>query len=67
MKHDTLYEPDELLTVKETQAMLKIGRTKLWELTRTHAIPAYRLGKGKSAPLRYKRSELLGWLDRNRL
>jgi len=58
---------DELLTVREAQALLKIGRTKLWQLTRTHAVPAYRLGDGKSAPLRYKRSELLGWLERHRL
>lgn len=60
-------EQEELLTVREAQALLKIGRTKLWQLTRTHAIPAYRLGEGKSAPLRYKRSELLGWLERHRL
>ena len=58
---------DELLTVREAQALLKIGRTKLWQLTRTHAIPAYRLGEGKSAPLRYKRSELLDWIEQHRL
>lgn len=47
--------------------MLKIGRTKLWELTRENAIPAYRVGNGKTSSLRYKRSELLSWLDQNRI
>ena len=58
---------EEILTTREAQQLLKIGRTKLWELTRTNLIPAYRLGDGKRAGLRYKRSELLAWLDRNRV
>jgi excisionase family DNA binding protein len=59
--------PDEILTSREAQQLLKIGRTKLWELTRTNEIPAHRLGNGKRSELRYKRSELLAWLDRNRI
>lgn len=58
---------EEILTSREAQELLKIGRTKLWELTRTSLIPAYRLGSGKRSSLRYKRSELLAWLDRNRI
>ncbi len=58
---------EEILTSREAQELLKIGRTKLWELTRTNLIPAYRLGSGKRSGLRYKRSELLAWLDRNRI
>lgn len=58
---------DELLTSREVQQMLKIGRTKLWELTRENLIPAYRVGKGKKSSLRYKRSDLLAWLDQNRV
>jgi len=58
---------DELLTSREVQELLKIGRTKLWELTRENLIPAYRVGKGKKSSLRYKRSELLAWLDQNRI
>ena len=58
---------DEILTSREAQALLKIGRTKLWELTRKNLIPAYRLGSGKRSGVRYKRSELLAWLDHNRI
>ena len=60
-------ERDEVLTSREARELLKIGRTKLWELTHTNVIPAYRVGNGKRAALRYKRSELLAWLDRNRI
>lgn len=56
---------DEILTSREARLLLKIGRTKLWELTRAGKIPAYRVGEGKTSDLRYKRSELLHWLDQN--
>jgi excisionase family DNA binding protein len=58
---------EEILTSREARALLKIGRTKLWELTRKAVIPAYRVGDGKRSDLRYKRSELLSWLDQNRI
>ena len=58
---------DEILTSKEARELLKIGRTKLWELTRESLIPAYRVGSGKTASLRYRRAELLAWLDQNRI
>lgn len=58
---------DELLTSREAREFLKIGRTKLWELTRESVIPAYRVGAGKRSSLRYKKSELLEWLDQNRI
>ena len=57
---------DEILTSQGARDLLKIGRTKLWELTRKNAIPAYRVGPGKNSGLRYRRSELLSWLDQNR-
>ena len=60
-------DEDEILTSREARELLKIGRTKLWELTRENVIPAYRLGQGKSSNLRYRRSELLAWLDQNRV
>ncbi len=60
-------EDDEILTSREARELLKIGRTKLWDLTRKNVIPAYRLGTGKSSNLRYRRSELLEWLDQNRV
>jgi len=58
---------DEILTSREAQELLKIGRTKLWDLTRRNLIPAYRLGDGSRASLRFKRSELMAWLERNRV
>ncbi len=60
-------ESEEILTSEEARKLLKIGRTKLWELTKRNQIPAYRLGSAKTSSLRYKRSELLSWLDQNRI
>ncbi len=65
--HNASLMEDEILTSREAQALLKIGRTKLWELTKSNVIPAYRIGVGKRAQLRYKRSELLAWLEQNRV
>ena len=58
---------DEILTSEEARRLLKIGRTKLWDLTKRNMIPAYRVGEGRTAGLRYKRSEILRWLDQNRI
>ena len=58
---------EEILTSAEARRYLKIGRTKLWQLTKEQLIPSYRLGTSPNASLRYKRSELLKWLEKNRL
>lgn len=58
---------DEILTSREAMQLLKIGRTKLWQLIRDHDIPAYRTGTGKRAGLRFKRADLIRWLERNRV
>jgi excisionase family DNA binding protein len=63
----TVVVEDEILTSRGARDLLKIGRTKLWELTRQNLIPAYRVGNGKTSALRFKRSELLAWLERNRV
>jgi excisionase family DNA binding protein len=60
-------ERDEILTSKEAQRLLKIGRTKLWALTKDGSLPAYRIGDGKTSALRYKKTELIQWLDANRI
>jgi excisionase family DNA binding protein len=60
-------DADEILTSEEARRLLKIGRTKLWDLTKRSMIPAYRVGEGRTSGLRYKRSELLRWLDNNRI
>ncbi len=66
-REETYQVDDLILTSREAQELLKIGRTKLWDLTRKNAIPAYRVGTGRTSSLRYKRSELIAWLDRNRV
>jgi excisionase family DNA binding protein len=58
---------EEILTSAEARRYLKIGRTKLWQLTKEQVIPSYRLGRSPNASLRYKRTELLRWLEKNRL
>jgi len=58
---------EEILTSAEARRYLKIGRTKLWQLTKEQMVPSYRLGPSPNASLRYKRSELLRWLEKNRL
>ena len=57
----------ELLTTAQVLALLQIGRTKLWELVRESAFPAYRIGEGRNSSLRYRRADVLGWLERNRV
>ncbi len=57
----------ELLTTAQVLDLLQIGRTKLWDLVRHGEMPAYRLGSGRNAPLRFRRDELLGWLERQRV
>ena len=58
---------EQILTSREARAYLRIGRTKLHELTRRQFIPAYRIGEGRTSSLRYLRSDLLGWLVRQRV
>jgi excisionase family DNA binding protein len=54
----------ELLTTAQVLKLLQIGRTKLWELVRAGAFPAYRIG---SSSLRYQRAEVMRWLERRRV
>jgi hypothetical protein len=58
---------DQILTSREARQFLKIGRTKLHELTHRQVIPAYRIGTGRTSSLRYLKSDLLGWLVRQRV
>jgi len=59
---DSSLADDRILTSREARLLLKIGRTKLHELTRDQVIRAYRIGPGKTSGLRYRRSDLLRWL-----
>jgi len=58
---------EEILTGQEARDLLKISRSTLWKLTKENEIPAYRVGTGRTSNLRYKRSELLQWLETNRV
>ena len=58
---------DEILTAQEARDLLKISRSTLWKLTREEQVPAYRVGNGKTSNLRYKKSEILSWLNSNRV
>lgn len=57
----------ELLTTAQVLSLLQIGRTKLWELVREEAFPAFRIGEGRNSSLRYRRTDVLHWLERNRV
>jgi len=60
-------EADQVLTSREARGFLKIGRTKLHELTRRQVVPAYRIGHGRTSALRYLKADLLEWLVRQRV
>ena len=57
----------ELLTTPQVLELLQIGRTKLWELVRGEAFPAYRIGGGRNSGLRYRREDVLLWLEGQRV
>jgi predicted DNA-binding transcriptional regulator AlpA len=57
----------ELLTTAQVLALLQIGRTKLWALVREEAFPAFRIGEGRNSSLRYRRTDVLHWLERHRV
>ena len=58
---DTCWD-DEIMTTKELMAFLKMSRTKVWGLVRSAGLPAFKLG----GDYRYRRSEVLVWLERFR-
>ena len=58
---------DDLLTTAQVLAFLQIGRTKLWGLVRTGAISAFRIGDGPNGSLRYRRADIVDWLEKQRV
>ena len=61
------YKEDEIMTGQEAREFLKISRSTLWKLTKENRVPAYRVGIGKNSDLRYKKSDLVEWLEKNRV
>ncbi len=58
---------DALLTTAQVLKFLQIGRTKLWGLVRNGDIPAFRIGDGPNGRLRYRRTDLDRWLEKQRV
>jgi hypothetical protein len=58
---------EDLMTTAQVLKFLQIGRTKLWGLVRAGAISAYRIGNGSNGSLRYKRVEIVNWLEKQRV
>lgn len=58
---------DGLLTTAQVLEFLQIGRTKLWGLVREGQIPAFRIGDGPNGSLRYRRADVVRWLERRRV
>jgi predicted DNA-binding transcriptional regulator AlpA len=58
---------DDLLTTAQVLDFLQIGRTKLWGLVRTGAISAFRIGDGPNGSLRYRRTDIVDWLESQRV
>jgi predicted DNA-binding transcriptional regulator AlpA len=58
---------DGLLTTAQVLDFLQIGRTKLWGLVRTGAISAFRIGEGPNGSLRYRRTDIMNWLESQRV
>ncbi|MCC7355512.1 MAG: helix-turn-helix domain-containing protein [Anaerolineae bacterium] len=50
--------PDELLTLKEAAAILKVTTRTLLRRIEEGKLPAQKLGTGRTSPLRVKRSDL---------
>jgi len=58
---------DDLMTTAQVLDYLQIGRTKLWGLVRTGAISAFRIGDGPNGSLRYRRADIVNWLEGQRV
>lgn len=54
---------DELMTTRELMAFLSLSRTKVWELVNKEQLPAFKIG----GDYRYRRSEILAWMERFRV
>jgi excisionase family DNA binding protein len=53
----------ELMTTRDVMAFLNFSRTKIWELVQHEQLPAFKLG----GDYRYRRSEVIQWLERYRV
>ncbi|MER8113887.1 helix-turn-helix domain-containing protein [Streptomyces sp. NPDC094031] len=54
---------EELLTVREVTAALKIGRTKVYDLIRTNELPSLTIGRSRRIPAEAVRTYLASRMD----
>ena len=54
-------DEQQLLTVPEAAGILRLGRTRVYELVRTNVLPVVRLGK----TIRIPKAALLKFIDDN--
>ncbi|MFD8567102.1 MULTISPECIES: helix-turn-helix domain-containing protein [unclassified Streptomyces] len=54
---------DELLTVPEVMARLKVGRTTVYDLIRTHRLPSLTIGRSRRIPADGLRAYLASRLE----
>lgn len=54
---------DEMMTTKQLMEFLNLSRTKIWELVTKQGLPAFKIG----GDYRYRRSEVLAWLEKYRV
>ena len=59
----TIHWDDELMTTRQLMEFLSLSRTKIWELVNKEQLPAFKIG----GDYRYRRSEVLEWLERFRV
>ena len=53
---------EEWLTLAEVAAWLKVGRTTVYRLITSGAVPSYRVGRS----VRVRRADVEGWLEETR-
>ncbi len=54
---------ESLMTTRELMEFLNLSRTKIWELVTRQGLPAFKIG----GDYRYRRSEVLAWLEKYRV
>jgi len=59
----TIHWDDELMTTRQLMEFLSLSRTKIWELVNKEQLPAFKIG----GDYRYRRSEVIEWLERFRV
>ncbi|MET8126070.1 helix-turn-helix domain-containing protein [Streptomyces sp. NBC_01707] len=55
---------DELLTVGEVMARLKVGRSTVYDLIRTRRLPSVAIGRCRRIPARALRDFIAGQMER---